>query len=407
MSYTTGIDRKEKAMPRRFPFRQHRKFFEGIPNKAQWQRLTKIRTMGITHSRNNPILLAIDTALEEFDNAESAPFNPTTESAAAKKTKERITALLLLAIAKKSALWLESKARFRKSRRREYLENLLMETQKALASLNLTLPQAASEKLSARKSEYFGSVAAKLRWQSLREGIKHLGFGRKIKTLDSPYWAETNIGGANPFHFQGATINEEWQRQLTTNGPRDRFLFNYTRRRVQQGNVSAQVKYISEEERWKYEILFDHQGKLYRRRSRQSTATSEDMLIDSGNSVWIFVADKAGKYYTSFGERPEDGKLFHHSSILSGSSLLCAGAIRVELGELKEIDNASGHYKPKKEHLLRVLKLLKTRKRVNLKGVTLLYFAGMKNQGGNMVPDLKLYSDADAFLRLKGNLPPG
>jgi hypothetical protein len=392
-------------MPRRFPYRRQGQFFEGIPTVQEWQQLTQLKTLMYVHRRDNAFLLAIDTALEEYEHAASAPFDRSTESAEAIKTKERITALLLLAIAKKASAWSESKSGSR-SKRRKFVENLLMETQKALASLDITLPQGSSEQLTGgRKSEYFGSIAAKLRWQSLREGVKHLGFGGRLKTLDSPYWAETNIGGANPQHIQGGTLNREWQENAE--GRRDKFLFNYTRRRAARGETGAQVKYVGEADRWKYQILFDMQGKLYRRTSRQSTATSEENLIDSGSTAWIFVVDKAGNCYTSFGESPEDGKLFHHSSILSGSSLMFAGAIRVELGVLKEIDNGSGHYKPKKEHLLEVLKLLKTQKHVSLRGVVVMFLAGMKQMGGMEVPDIHLFSDADQYLRMRGNLPQG
>jgi hypothetical protein len=233
--------------------------------------------------------------------------------------------------------------------------------------------------------------------------MKHLGAGKGLKMLDPHYWAETNIGGANPQHTQGATLNEGWQAQKGK--VKDKFLFNYARRRAQEVGSDASVKYVNEAERWRYQILFDGQGKMYRRKSPKSTVTSMDALIDTGGGGWIFVIDKQGNCYTSFGEHPGDGKLFHHSTILSGVAVLFAGAIGVEKGMLKEIDNASGHYKPTKEHLLNALRELQ-KKRVNLKGVRVVYLAGMRKISGMDVPMFEIYKDAQRFLQFGGKIPP-
>lgn len=396
-------NKKETAMPRRFLFRQGKDYFEGIPTVAEWQRLTTIKTLGFTHSRKNPHILDIDQALENFDQSESAPFDRGRETAEAIKTRDRITALLLLAIAKKCAFWLESKAGSDKSRRRKLVANLLMETQKALASLNLKLDEGPASRRAGKQSEFFASMAARLRWTMAREAIKHLGAGKGLKMLDPDYWAETNIGGANPQHIQGKTMNEGWQAQKGK--AKDKFMFNYARRRAQEVGTDASVKYVNEAERWRYQILFDFQGKMYRRKSPNSTTTSMDALIDTGGGAWIFVIDKQGNCYTSFGENPGDGKKFHHSTILSGVAVLCAGAIVVEKGMLKEIDNASGHYKPAKEHLLNALRELQ-KKRVNLNGVRVLYLAGMRQLDGTDVPMFEIYNDARKFLQTGGNIPP-
>jgi hypothetical protein len=235
------------------------------------------------------------------------------------------------------------------------------------------------------------------------ESIKQLGVGKGLKTLDSPYWAETNVSGVNPHHLQGADLQHEWNRQKQP--VKDKFLFNYTRRRVQEKGTDGAVKYVGPDDRWRYQILFDGQGKMYRRSSKTSTATSQDALIDTKGVGWIFIIDKDSNCYTSFGETPEDGKKFHHSTIMSGSSVILAGAVRVDKGVLKEIDNASGHYKPQKDHLLNGLVVLQKYK-VPLVGVQLTYFAGMKVVEGGELPMFEIYLDADTFFKAKGTNKP-
>ncbi len=60
----------------------------------------------------------------------------------------------------------------------------------------------------------------------------------------------------------------------------------------------------------------------------------------------IFVMDERGNIYTH--PFNEVGK-FHHSSFLAGDPVLFAGNIIVLDGEIKYIDNLSGHYKPRAE----------------------------------------------------------
>jgi hypothetical protein len=280
--------------------------------------------------------------------------------------------------------------------------NLLLEAQKAIASLNLNLDEgkvSGREKQSAR----YAALAARLRWKMSFESVKQLGVGKGLKTLDSPYWAETNVSGVNPHHIQGADLQHEWSQQR---GPvKDKFLFNFTRRRVQEQGSGGTVKYVTPENRWRYQILFDGQGKMYKRASSASTAVSDDALIDSRGQGWIFIVDKDDNCYTSFGETPENGQKFHHSSIMSGGSVVLAGAVRIDRGVLKEVDNASGHYKPKKEHLLNGLAVLQ-KNHVPLAGVQLTYFAGMKVVDGGELPMFEIYLDADKFFKAKGLSKP-
>ncbi len=143
---------------------------------------------------------------------------------------------------------------------------------------------------------------------------------------------------------------------------------------------------------------------MYRRASADSTATSDEALLSANG--YIFIIDDKGNLYCSMGEQPQ-GKLFHHSSIMNGVAVAFAGAIDVVAGKLTGIDNASGHYRPGKEHLLNALKIIQTQG-ISLKGVKITYLAGMRRIDENTeLPNFELYSDAERFLEAKGAIAQG
>ncbi|MDB6090368.1 MAG: protein IQM3-like [Gammaproteobacteria bacterium] len=52
------------------------------------------------------------------------------------------------------------------------------------------------------------------------------------------------------------------------------------------------------------------------------------------------------------------GGVFHHSSFLSGQRVRCAGMIRIDNGRVSAISNNSGHYKPRKQQMVNMLRFL-------------------------------------------------
>jgi hypothetical protein len=52
------------------------------------------------------------------------------------------------------------------------------------------------------------------------------------------------------------------------------------------------------------------------------------------------------------------GGEFHHSSLVSGKKVKCAGMINVLGGKVKSVDNDSGHYKPETRHLRNFVQFL-------------------------------------------------
>ncbi|OPY06031.1 MAG: hypothetical protein A4E66_02306 [Syntrophus sp. PtaB.Bin001] len=239
-------------------------------------------------------------------------------------------------------------------------------------------------------------MAAKLRWAMARDAMKHLGVGKGKKALDSHYWLETNIGGSNPQHLQGGNLSNAFGQS------KERFAFNFVRKNP---NSASKVKYVTAEDRWRYQIIVSG-GKMYRRASADSTSTSDETLLDTGGQGYIFIIDDKGNLYCSMGDQPK-GQLFHHSSIMNGVAVAFAGAIDVVAGKLTGIDNASGHYRPGKEHLLNALKIIQGQG-ISLKGVRITYLAGMRRIDENTeLPNFELYSDAERFLEAKGAIAQG
>ncbi len=57
---------------------------------------------------------------------------------------------------------------------------------------------------------------------------------------------------------------------------------------------------------------------------------------------------------------PHIGRMFHHSSFVSGKKVRCAGMICVTNGKVTRLDNDSGHYKPATRHLRNFAQYLHT-----------------------------------------------
>lgn len=79
----------------------------------------------------------------------------------------------------------------------------------------------------------------------------------------------------------------------------------------------------------------------------------------------IFVFDQNHQIYLSF--KAKQGKI-HHSSLLAGAPIICAGEMQIFQGQLKYINNRSGHYQPPPRALKVLLHFLE-KQDVNLKDV--------------------------------------
>ena len=79
--------------------------------------------------------------------------------------------------------------------------------------------------------------------------------------------------------------------------------------------------------------------------------------------ITIYAMDLYGNLFVQ--NSTENGRLvgnvssqFNHSSLNAGNSVICAGEIVVKEGILREISNASGHYRPTRENLIECLRVL-------------------------------------------------
>ena len=79
----------------------------------------------------------------------------------------------------------------------------------------------------------------------------------------------------------------------------------------------------------------------------------------------IYVMDQFGHIYISFDA--EKGKI-HHSSLVAGLAVACAGEMIIYQGKIYYINNRSGHYRPPPAALRQILHELK-KKKVDLSSV--------------------------------------
>jgi hypothetical protein len=75
---------------------------------------------------------------------------------------------------------------------------------------------------------------------------------------------------------------------------------------------------------------------------------------------YVWVMDQYGNMYVYPHNLGEDYDIMqvNHSTMNSGREVICAGMIAATAGRVTQIDNASGHYKPTKEHLIEAVTIL-------------------------------------------------
>lgn len=104
------------------------------------------------------------------------------------------------------------------------------------------------------------------------------------------------------------------------------------------------VRYLTPEESAARRLTVGSDGKLYDA-SGKLFDTSRISAHNASPGRAIFVMDQHGNIYTSLGNEARPSH-FHHSSLLGGRDVAMAGEIEVRNGQLKFINNQSGHYQP-------------------------------------------------------------
>jgi hypothetical protein len=123
-------------------------------------------------------------------------------------------------------------------------------------------------------------------------------------------------------------------------------------------DVKKRVKYLTEQERKVYEVIFD-KGLLYvldRKTKGRKLFSTKDYVTNSSGRGWaIYVLSFTGKFYTNSHKLGE----FHHSSFLSGERVWAAGEWVVENGKILMISNKTGHYFTNASNLFTAITRLK------------------------------------------------
>ena len=221
------------------------------------------------------------------------------------------------------------------------------------------------------------------------DAINVLQLNSPGKALDEHYWLEANIGGSNPDHAQGGTSRSEF-----LSGGQKHFLMH----RASGGTMGPSVYQVDATTRPKYQVHFQN-GRPFRK-----DAGGRLTLVESvaGN---MFVADLAGNFYCTFGDPAPHGKIWHHSSFMSGKPVGFAGGVIIADGYICQIDIISGHYKPKAKQLLWALQTLKNRYRVALEEISICAMQPEDRDGVEWIRTM-VFDSAQKYLTMKSFLRP-
>jgi hypothetical protein len=125
------------------------------------------------------------------------------------------------------------------------------------------------------------------------------------------------------------------------------------------------VRYMTNEERWRFRVKFDPQTKLAMRRDPKSYHLRKDKKLKpfstrglqtlfSGDDVAIWVCSEKNYFYS---HSHKLGKL-HHSSFMGGENVQGAGEWAVSDGQIVLITHKTGHYRASVQELIHTLQLL-------------------------------------------------
>lgn len=242
----------------------------------------------------------------------------------------------------------------------------------------LTQARSASKAAKNQKPRKFTSDEMTAKWSSASEKAKLVGKGlveaekRGMKgiVLDEEYWKEATIEEHPAGYTQEMTdLFTEWKtgeghlesnfKDWVLNKLGDKgaefFTKNTTAARDDySGGLyfrPTNVQYNNSEQMQAKHVSFEggratQNGEILTQRPRPNFYEPEPESI--------FVLSPDGKIYQDYAE---EGSL-HHSSLLSGGAVLAAGNMKFVDGQVTEISNMSGHYKPGEVTLIHTLKAL-------------------------------------------------
>ncbi|MEE2789927.1 MAG: hypothetical protein VX589_21475 [Myxococcota bacterium] len=376
-------------MPRLYPMQGNAQQFVGIPTSAEFIQLTTIEGVFRRHRRKNIRLLACDRALAEFEAHGAIPYaGPGVEPAEVTEGYHYITKILLLKVAIRAQIWIESKAGL-KSTRRPTVVCLLQQCIVHLARAPLYAfgqPASTGDVTAARLKGFL----ARARIARMKTQLAAVGVGGPGKALDSDYWLETNFHGLNPDHHMGQG------ERLAFRAGQSNFVMHQVRG-PGGGHAGSEIAYIDAAGRDRYKLHFINGGV-----HRQIDHAHPPELVENINGK-ILIMDLAGHFYSTFGDAAPGGKAWHHSSMLAGQPVGFAGGIVVQDGVITELDNMSGHYKPSPKYMVAALTQLSTLG-VDLDDVRITLAFPVPNDPDMM--RIQMFNSGSKYLRLKGFLRP-
>lgn len=180
--------------------------------------------------------------------------------------------------------------------------------------------------------------------------------GMKGAILQHPYKMEAVL----PQHPMGDTLKlleNEWLTSKDTMNFGDWLQANHPEILIEG------VKYFSEEERQLTALSLNDHGVFMNGNTLYSTANErvgagldpQTRLIKYKEGFAMYVVGPDQTFHATSQVVFEK----HHSSLLAGGAVIGAGECKIENGKLVMISNKSGHYKPSKENMLDVLRVLK------------------------------------------------
>ncbi len=343
---------------------------ENIPTVEQWIVRTTITTFGFKHSRKNPDLLAIDSALRNYEISSRTAVIPG-ETPAATLTRTRIQVLNLLDIIKKCTTWVANKKAAKHVESSNRLKTVLDLARCAEAEVERHAQTVGSlSRTRGRLTHQAGQassvmspaarLAAQTRFAMVRTAMLQQGPG---KALALSVASENNSTGMNPRNYEGSSLQNRFGDDDTNASYK--FLFDYAR----QAKLDlAQIIYLGHDERWRHQIRIEN-GLAYRLAAPDGSL--QPSPLPPGSQGNFIISNEMNLYFLNLpvfegeiaarqarGERAE----FRHSSFMGGTPVLFAGGMEISSsrpGLITSVDSLSGHYKPNLIQFHRALGVLR------------------------------------------------
>ena len=169
------------------------------------------------------------------------------------------------------------------------------------------------------------------------------------KTLNESYWVETF---AESHLYNHKSLISDWKEDST-----DLSYEEWSKGKIPESEKLKKVTYCNKKERAEYLVSFekDDNGNIILTKNNKPYDTKEERTEFSGNGVAIFVVGSDQKLYCG----THDHGKFHHSSFLSGASVLCAGEIIIKDGKVEAFTSKTGHYQSGRQEVINFVKFLK------------------------------------------------